>query len=93
MLFKNSKLPISQEKFRQIDNRNAHVISDIYDSSNYKKYRKAIKYSKFSYSFTINTDGVNLCDKSNLTLWPVYLVINEIDSEERFYIYNRIIAG
>lgn len=41
----------------------------------------------------INTDGIALCNKSNLTLWPVFLCINEIEIEKRFAIENVIVAG
>jgi hypothetical protein len=92
-LFNKGKLPISKNRFVIIDNRSLETISDVYDGELYKKYRRSIQNSTNAYSFTISTDGVNLCDKSNLSIWPVYLVINELDSEERFYIYNTIIAG
>jgi hypothetical protein len=35
----------------------------------------------------LNTDGISICDKSNLSIWPVYLAINE------FNIDNIIKAG
>jgi hypothetical protein len=92
-LFKKGKLPISRSRFELIDKREEEIISDVYDGKIYKKYRTSIQQSPNAYSLTINTDGVNLCDKSKLSIWPVYLVINELDSEERFYIYNTIIAG
>lgn len=93
MLIKRKKLPITSNKFKEIDNRNEQIISDVYDGSLYKQFRSSVNFSPCTYSFTLNTDGVKLCDKSNLTLWPVYLIINELDSEERFYIYNTIIVG
>ena len=92
-LFKRGKLPLSRDKFFNIDNRNDETITDIYDCSIYKNYRSKISHSLNSYSFTINTDGVSLCEKSNLAIWPVFLINNEQDYEERYYIYNTIIAG
>jgi hypothetical protein len=44
-------------------------------------------------SFLVNTDGLSLCNNSKLTIWPVYLVINEIPIESRFLIDNVILAG
>lgn len=43
-------------------------------------------------SYTLNTDGLALCEKSKLTLTPVILVINKLPIEERFVIENVIIA-
>jgi hypothetical protein len=44
-------------------------------------------------SFLINTDGISLSNSSNLTIWPVYLVINEVPIESRFLIDNVILAA
>ena len=41
----------------------------------------------------INIDGIAMCEKSTLSIWPVYLVINEIEIGSRFYIDNVILAG
>ena len=41
----------------------------------------------------MNTDGIALAEKSNLSLWPIFLAINEIPIEERFCIDNVIVAG
>ena len=47
--------------------------------------------NKEALTFLINTDGASICKSSKLTLWPVYLVINELDS--RFSLENVILAG
>ena len=67
-LFKKGKIPISRNRFELIDKRNEEIISDVYDGKIYKNYRRSIHKSPNAYSFTINTDGVNLCDKSNLAI-------------------------
>jgi hypothetical protein len=41
----------------------------------------------------LNTDGISICDKSNLSIWPFYLEINELNIGKRFCIDNIIIAG
>ena len=45
------------------------------------------------YSLTMNIDGISLCDKSNLLIWPVFFAINEISIDSRCYFDNVIIAG
>jgi hypothetical protein len=41
----------------------------------------------------MNTDGISICTKSKLTIWPFYLAINEIIKEDRFIIQNMVLAG
>ena len=42
-------------------------------------------------TFLLNTDGASICNKSGLTVWPVYLVVNELSN--RFSLENVILAG
>ena len=44
-------------------------------------------------SFTWNTDGVPFFTSSNFSLWPLYLVINELPPKKRFSKDNMILAG
>ena len=48
---------------------------------------------KRAFSFIINTDGISICTKSKLTIWPFYLAINEIVKEDRFSIQKMVLAG
>jgi hypothetical protein len=48
---------------------------------------------KEAFTFVMNTDGISLAVKSNLSLWPIFLAINEIPIEDRFCIDNVIVAG
>lgn len=48
---------------------------------------------KEALTFLINTDGASICKSSKLTIWPVYLVCNEIPLESRFSLENVILAG
>ncbi|RNA29376.1 hypothetical protein BpHYR1_028554 [Brachionus plicatilis] len=45
------------------------------------------------FTLTLNSDGIKLSDKSNMSIWPVILIINELPLETRFLIENTIIAG
>ena len=72
-------------------------IEDIYDGEIYKElFASDIGYlfeRNEAFSFSINTDGVSICDLSNITMWPIFLVINEIPLEKRFCLDNIIVAG
>jgi hypothetical protein len=46
-----------------------------------------------AFTLSMNTDGISLSEKSDLSIWPVILVINELPIEIRFCIENVIIAG
>ena len=46
-----------------------------------------------AFTFLMNTDGISISDKSNLTIWPIYFVIEQIPKNKRFCINNIIIAG
>jgi hypothetical protein len=56
-----------------------------------KRIMSSLFRNKEALTFLINTDGASICKSSKLTLWPVYLVINELDS--RFSLENVILAG
>jgi hypothetical protein len=68
-------------------------IEDVYDGELYKSFINSFKDPNNVYSFTINTDGISMSQKSNLSVWPVFLTINELPIEERFCIQNVIVAG
>ncbi len=89
LLFKKNKLPLKKRPF------NTEYIEDIQDGSLYQEFISSFSTNQARnvYSFTLNSDGISLCDKSNLSIWPIYLTINEIDARERFYIDNVIVAG
>jgi len=88
------KLKLSDLKIKQSNNNN---LLDIYDGEIYKNLLKSedgdLCKEQEAFSFTINTDGCSFTNKSKLTLWPVYLVINELPLDIRFSIDNVIIAG
>jgi hypothetical protein len=90
LLFKKKVLPVNTYK-----SNNDDLICDIKDGSFYRDFINSIKKVNDSdiYSFMLNTDGISLCEKSKLSSWPVYLVINELPIEERFHVDNIILAG
>ena len=58
-------------------------ISDIYDGLQYAHHTKPGGFldkvvNPVNISFIINTDGVALFNSSTVSVWPVFLVINEL---------------
>jgi hypothetical protein len=39
------------------------------------------------------TDGITICKKSKITIWPIILALNELQKEKRFCKDQMIIAG
>ncbi len=70
---------------------------DIVDGQLYKEILNSEDGPLFqrreAFSFLMNTDGISFADKSNLQIWPIFLVINELPLNERFSIENVILAG
>ena len=90
VLFQKNKLPTAYDF-----SSDGESLKDIKDGTIYQDFLKNENPNKNSnvYSFTFNTDGISLCDKSNLSIWPQYFSINEVDIETRFSPDNTIISG
>ena len=90
MIFQKSKLP------REYDftTENKHI-SDFKDGSVYQEFLKNENpnHNNDVYTFTLNTDGISLCDKSNIQVWPQYMTLNETHIESRYSPENTIISG
>lgn len=71
-------------------------IVDITSGSEYKKMTVKgafLDNDNTNITLTFNTDGVSLFKSTNVSLWLVYLAINEIPPRERFLMKNLIIWG
>ncbi|PFX15419.1 Retrovirus-related Pol polyprotein from transposon opus [Stylophora pistillata] len=89
--------PISRRK------SNSNAIEDIEDGLLYQKHFGNDGYFKrapaekkkceIDISFLINTDGVTLFRSSKFSIWPVYLVVNELPPNCRFARHNKIFLG
>jgi hypothetical protein len=90
MLFDKQKLPI-QKNFTF----DTEYINDVIDGSVYQDFIKEENpgHKNDCYTFTLNTDGISLCEKSNLSIWPIYLNLNELDIEDRYFVDHTLIAG
>lgn len=72
------------------------VITVVYDSEIYKnvfrEHEEEIRSGNV-FTFSLNTDGISICEKSDLSITPIILAINELPLCERFCIENMCIAG
>ncbi|XP_053407190.1 uncharacterized protein LOC128559474 [Mercenaria mercenaria] len=71
------------------------TLSDIYDGNLYKQYYENGGPLSFqeNISFTFNTDGASVFKSSNVSVWPIFLVINELPYKLRMKKENMILAG
>ena len=82
----------------RLKRRNGDKYSDIYDGKVYKSLttNDGLLSSPDSISILINSDGVPVFKSSKVSIWPVYLMINELPLIERRKnenYYNIIFAG
>jgi hypothetical protein len=61
-------------------------LEDIYDGEHYAASH--LLRELFTISFSMNTDGAPPFDSTSKTLWPVYLVINELPPNIRFAVQS-----
>lgn len=82
-----------QHRFHREKKRKNNV-EDIYDGQLYKKLtNEGILSSPDNVSFLMNTDGVPVFKSSKVSIWPLYLVINELPYSKRMAKENMIFAG
>ncbi|XP_044168176.1 uncharacterized protein LOC122952196 [Acropora millepora] len=79
----------------RISGRSQEIIRDIVDGKYYNKLCKEGQFlhNKSNISFIFNTDGAPLYSSSGVSLWPVFLAINELPSPERFSKQNMLMWG
>ena len=90
-IFKN----VDMDKYKLKCNENE--LSDITDGRIYRKLLMSedgdLFRKKEAFSFLLNTDGISVCSKSKLTIWPFFLALIELPKEERYLIENMVLAG
>ena len=85
--------------FEKLDHVNSRVkendqnYEDLYDGSIYKSLPENFITSDNKITFTWNTDGVPLFESSKISIWPFYLMINELPRKLRVMKENIILAG
>ena len=85
---------ILQYRFKR-NKRSTDNIEDIYDGLIYEKHFKNYGFlaNPDNISFLWNTDGVPLFKSSKISIWPIFLIINELEPSLRFKSENIIFAG
>lgn len=70
-------------------------ITDIVDGIEYKKLKEDEQFLSCTNNISLAffTDGVALFKSSGISLWPVYLLINELPRRQRFLKKNMILWG
>lgn len=69
----NQKKPLLSEE---------NTVCDIYSG---REYRKNIEFllQPANISLSLNTDGVSIYHSSKISIWPVWIVINELPSAQK----------
>ena len=76
--------PAVWSELRQTISDQSDSIDDIYDGNAYKKCVKQFCQRKEHYiTLMCNTDGVQIYKSSKLSIWPIWLVINELPPSMR----------
>lgn len=82
-----------QNRFQRIVNP-SDVLTDVYDGTLYKKWMdNGFLSSPDNISFTWYTDGVPIFKSSKISMWPLYLTINELPFHERKKRENTLLLG
>lgn len=68
-------------------------IKDVYDGSRYRDFVKNLpETAKHQYvTASFNTDGAPVFESSTYSIWPIYLMVNELPVEQR--LKNLIVCG
>lgn len=84
-----------QDRIKRRYNNTHDVLTDIIDGKYYKEYcgKGNFLEKDTNLSMLFNTDGAPLFQSSGISLWPVFLAINEIPPTERFSKKNILIWG
>lgn len=83
-----------QQLQHRFDRKQDGTLRDIYDGRIYKEQSiNGFLGSKDSISFILNTDGAPVFKSSKMSIWPIYLIINELPLSVRMKKENLILAG
>ncbi|KAK3085488.1 hypothetical protein FSP39_004118 [Pinctada imbricata] len=76
---------VRNHRFEHMKSNTAQNLSDIYDGELYQTFYKnnGILSDKNNLSFSLNTDGAPLFKSSSVSIWPVYLLVNELPIAQR----------
>lgn len=89
---------LQQEIEKRFTDADSTAICDITSGQFYKHLCQPGQFldntsGSFNITLTWNTDGIPLFKSSSVSLWPVYLAINELPPKERFLKKNLVVWG
>lgn len=76
-----------QERFKLP--RDSDMIRDIYDGEGYKHHSHFLDQPA-NVSLLLNTDGVAIFHSSKVSLWPIWVIVNELPIRKRYNYYDTI---
>ena len=62
------------------------VIRDIYDGESYQEHFPGFLSKPTNISLLLNTDGVAIFNSSKVSIWPVWIQINELPKCQRYFL-------
>lgn len=83
------------KSIKEFESVEAENISDIVTGCEYKRLKEpgGFLYKTSNITLSLFVDGVPLFKSSSTSIWPVYLLINEIPRKERFNKKNMLLWG
>ena len=96
VLFKRKSFTesIRTNRFAHFRNNPQKKLMDVYDGTIYQQlFNTGILNNENNLSFAISTDGVQIFKSSKVSMWPVYMLINELPLSQRKARENIIFYG
>ncbi|PIK38304.1 hypothetical protein BSL78_24855 [Apostichopus japonicus] len=85
---------VRNHRFHHLKTTTHNCIRDVYDSKLYQDlYQAGFLNNPNNLSFAMNTDGVAIFKSSKLSMWPVYMIVNELPISERKARENMLMYG
>lgn len=75
-----------QERFQSVSG-DPNVIRDVYDGVGYTQHRQFLSQPA-NVSLLINTDGVAIFRSSKVSMWPIWVIINELPKRKRYVVVD-----
>ncbi|XP_069470109.1 uncharacterized protein [Ambystoma mexicanum] len=81
-------------RFHHYMQKEKHEMKDVYDGELYLDlFERGFLNDPNSLSFAMNTDGVPVFKSSKVSMWPVYLIVNELPISQRKLRENVLLYG
>ena len=78
-----------QKRFER--NQDSGCLKDVLDGREYGNHKDFLS-EPGNVSLTLNTDGVNMFHSSNISLWPIWLAVNELPPQVRLVMQIIIVV-